>query len=181
MLKEDGEQAKLNAILIPMYVLQAASCYFVLLIVFLRLRSIKHPMTFQTTHKKLSNIVSATIWIVLFLLGTISLIASFPPVYNKTAYTIGKIILNLIFWVFPLLATIIMYVVLLYTLKKDTNSTVESTQLRNTKKTNAKLTKGVVICLVVCNAPYVLWVNYLGVNDPNGGYSANVFNTNFRV
>ena len=147
------------------------------LIVFLRLRSIKHPMTFQDTHKKLSSIVSATIWIGLSVLGLIYLAMSFPPFYNKTVYVIGWIFAIYILMVFPILLTIIMYGVLLYTLKKGTSST----HLSRKKKTMAKLSQRVVVCLVVCNVPYIVWVHYLGAKYPDGRYTENVLNTNYGV
>ena len=180
--KRAGKQWKVDAILFPVYVLQGSSCYLVGLVVLLRLLSVKHPMTFSTTHKKLSKVISVTIWIALSVIFAVMLILSF--LYHKLnaiqeqAYVIVGIIAFHIYFSLPILSTIVMYGALLYTVgqKKGTIST----QLQETKKSTAYLTKWVVICLLVCNIPWMLWVFYVGLKYPSGG-AANVFDTTFGV
>ena len=175
----------MDLILLPIWMLQGASCYFVALIVLFRLMSVKNPMTFRTglpttsKYKKLSNIISVTIGLVLLLISLIGFILSFNSSYNKTPYIICKVSAFHIFFTLPILSTLIMYGVLLCALKQ--NADTISTQLRETKDFMAKLTKGVVICLIVCNMPYIIWAQYLAVKYPNGDFAANVFNTNFGV
>ena len=165
-----------------MYVLQGSSSYLVGLIVLLRLLSVKHPMTFSTTHKKLSNVISISIWTSVSLSSVVMLIFSFLfhklNAIQKHTYLIVGGIAYFINFSLPILSTITMYGALLYTLgqKKGTISVL----LQETKKSTAKLTKWVVICLLVCNIPWILWTFYMGLKYPSGGPS-NVFDTTFGV
>ena len=52
-----------------------------------------------------------------------------------------------------------MYVVLLYILKKKTDVN-EATNKK--KKSMAKMIQGVVICLVICNLPTMIWILWWG-------------------
>ena len=165
--------------LLPIYVLQGCSCYLVAVIVFLRLVSIKTQLPTTSAHNRLSNIISVAITIVLLLISLIGFILSFNPFYNKTPHTIYKIIAFHIFFTFPILSTLIMYAVLLHMLRQKRDT--DSTKFRKTKKSLAKLTKRIVICMVVCNMPFIIWVQYLGVKFPSGGFAENVFDTNFGV
>ena len=175
----------MDALLFPVYVLQGASCYLVALIVLLRLLSLKQ--TSGTTLERLSNVISISIWITLLLISSIGFGLSF--VHHKT-FVIYRGIAFHIFFSLPILSTIIMYGVLLYKLKQETRTI--STQLRdlridtstdNIYTSTAKLTKGVVICMLVCNVPFILWMQYLGVKYQKGGlsFAANVFSTKFGV
>ena len=191
-LRGSGKQWKMDAIWLVVYVLQASSCYLVALIVYLRLLSVKHPLTFSTKHKRLSNIFSLIIWITLTLIGSVMFILSF--LFNEfnniqeQTYNIIKCITFNIFFSLPILLTIITYGVLLYTLKKRTSAI--STQLRDLHiddtstdtiyASTAKLTKRIVICLLLCNVPWILWIQYCGLKYPRGG-AANVFDTIFGV
>ena len=172
----------MDILVVPVYVLQGSSCYLVALIVFLRLLAVKHPVTYSTTHKRLSNIISVTIWIALSLIASVSLMSNvffneLKAIEEHTYLTIQGIAFTICFSL-PILSTIIMYGVLLYNLRQKTGTT--SAKLHKTKKATARLTKGVVTCLLVCNLPWVIWIQYTAIKYPRG-FAANVFDTTFGV
>ena len=94
-----------------------------------------------------------TIWITLLLIASIGYILSF---FSLRKWQTSRVIAFHIFFSLPILSTIVMYGVLLHTLKQKAD--IESNKTRETKKATAKLIKGVVICMVVFNVPYIaLW------------------------
>ena len=175
----------MDALQFPVYVLQGASCYLVALIVLLRLLSLKQISS--TTLERLSNIISVAVWITLLLISSIGFALNYV---HQKIFVVYRGIAFHIFFSLPILSSVIMYGVLLYRLKQETRAI--STQLRdlhidtstdNMYASTAKLTKGVVICMLVCNVPFILWMQYLGIKYRKGGlsFAANVFSTNFGV
>ena len=176
-----GEQWKVSAVLLPVYALQGSSCYFVALVALLRLLAVKHPLAFRATHKKLSKFITGAIWIALLLLAAIIVILSFLfhklNAIEEQTFVISGVIAFQVFFSLPILSTVIMYGALLYTLRQKK---ADTTQAQELIKSTSKLTKWIVICLLICNIPWMLWTFYTNVKYPSGG-SANVFDTTFGV
>ena len=80
-------------------------------------------------------------------------------------------------YAFPVIATVIIYGMLLYTLKKQTSIT-ERTRKRT--RSMSKMTQGVVIAVIVCNVPLMLWAQYWIVMRKQGNDEA-VFETTIGV
>ena len=80
-------------------------------------------------------------------------------------------------YAFPTIATVIIYGTLLYTLKKKAGIT-EATRMR--MRSMSKMTQGVVVAVIVCNAPLMLWAEYWIVMEKLGDDEA-VLKTTFGV
>ena len=98
-----------------------------------------------------------------------------PSVYDENAYIIANGIQFHVIYTLPIIATVIMYGILLYTLKKKTDVS-EATSMR--LKSMSKMTQGVVVGLIVCNVPLILWVQYWIVMLKQGNSDA-VFKSTF--
>ena len=91
----------------------------------------------------------------------------------------------------PIIATIVLYVMLVYTLTKEMDNTKITNSITNScsdtsdrrKKSMAKVIQGVVICLIICNLPMLAWVQWWGAMLQKGTAEARkeVFGTEFGV
>lgn len=140
----------------PFVVFAGSSTCFVALIVLLRFLSIKNPMTYKTAHKKISRIGCIVIWCTSFLVPSIAFIFQLPSLFDPVVLTetTSYVIVGIVLGVFPTLLTIISYVASLYALKQKT---VSSDQARKTIKSTSRMFGGIVIGLVVCNVPGILF------------------------
>ena len=133
--------------------------YFVALIVFLRLLAVRHPTNFEQPHEKVSRRGSRIIWAFVSIKNLFPFILKMlnyykftdrPKLYNYvhvTAFHITRTV--------PMLLTIVLYIMLVCTLnqKNPTNAAVS-----RRKRDLYRMVKGVVICMVVFNVPYIaLW------------------------
>ena len=91
----------------------------------------------------------------------------------------------------PIILTTLLYIMLVYTLKKKVANTKITNSITNNcsnttdhrKKSMAKVIQGVVICLIVCNLPMMAWVQWWGAMLQKGTKEASeeVFGTEFGV
>ena len=180
-LAKDNEDWKLYGIVFPSYALSSSSCYFVALIVFLRLYAIKQPMNYKTAHKTIGRISSILIWTFSSFASLLVFILSLPSFHTPNIHILFVTVFHL-FHSLPILLTVILYAMLLYTIKQETD--IRHTPY-TTKRSFAKMTQGVVICLIICNVPYILWfvwIQYLGALHEHGMMMMQkVYSTNFGV
>ena len=173
---------KLNGILFFSNVCTGSSCYFVALVVFLRLLTVKRPASYESMHEKLSRFGSFTIWGFSLVVWSLPLIASCPSVYDRNLYLATNFISFHVTHTIPILATVIMYFVLLWVLKKTPELSSSSSKK---KKQLMTMVRGVVVGLLICNLPYIAWVGYIGAKakDPVKGDKEfeKVFTTGFGV
>ena len=152
----------------PQDMLCFTSTNFVALIVLLRLLAVKQPLGFQAAHEKLVRYSRPIIWGVTSLIPLIGLILSIQ-LPNTFAYWFYLSLQLDALYALPIFSTIIMYFVLLHTLKQKREEVIiEATRMR--LRTLAKMTKGIVVGLVVCNLPYLVWLQtYLALWCQNNG------------
>ena len=134
-------------VLLPFMVFGCTSAYLIVLIVLLRLLSIKRPMKFDTVHKQISRIGCPIIWAYSLIAPTIVVALSTCSFFDPRAaflavYQIGGTI--------PVLLTIIIQTILLCTLRKTT--TMSDVTGRHIKAME-NMTKGMVIALIIFNVP----------------------------
>ena len=141
--------------------LTSSSYCFVGLIVFLRLQAVKWPMNYQMLHEKISHVGSIVIWCFPVVVNAPLVIMNLPGVYNLNAVRWTTIILLHVTHSIPILVTVIIYGMLLYTLRQPhSDANCASNPL---KKSLSRLIQGVVVCLVVLNLPYIAWAQNLAV------------------
>ena len=152
-------------------VLSASSCWHVALLVFLRLLAVTKPLEYEDMHKKLRYISLLIIWLLsicVCLLPLLSLI-----VKSAGLYKFSRILVLHGLHTIPLIVIAILYVKFFYEIHKSAASTNQQLQRLSqgvnmrTSKLNEmaksrqmKMMKGVVICLVVCYVPYLVWWEY---------------------
>ena len=76
----------------------------------------------------------------------------------------------------PIFVTVMIYLNLLWILRKTAAS--KTTSIR--KKSLARMVRGVVVGLLICNLPYIAWVGYIGALAKKGRFG-DAFNTPFGV
>ena len=157
---EETEQKDLAwGLSLPHIVLSSSSSYLVALIVLLQLLLVKKPTNYETLHKRVCHIGCPLIWTVSLLIPSIAyLIVYFNPgVFKPTGLFLYQFVATV-----PMLLTIVIYANLLSTLKQktilnDTQQTSIEKQIKahQTKriKSLAKMLKGIVIALIICNLP----------------------------
>ena len=130
------------------------------LIVFLRLLAAKRPLNYQNLHEKIGTVGSIIIWVVPVVVNTPILITTLPGLYEIKVVGITSITLFHVTHTAPIFATIIIYALLVYTLKQTHGDSEASITM---KKSMAKMIQGIVVCLVVLNVPYIVWVQHISV------------------
>ena len=116
-IKKANENWRLAVIHVPGTILTSYSCFFVALIVFLRVLVVKQPLTYKDAHKKIGRIGSIVIWSFALLVNLCPLIVALPPLFNISLYGITFVWTIRVSLSLPILLTLIMYGMLLYALK----------------------------------------------------------------
>ena len=111
-------------------------------------------MSFETSHIKYGRIGSATILGYCLLIPSFTFVLTAPSIYDQQLYTLANMIQFHLIYTIPITGTLIMYGLLIYALKKKKRVS-EAVNLR--LKAMARMTQGIVIGLVVCNVPLILW------------------------
>ena len=156
--KDCGEGWKIAGITFPLRVLTGSSSYLVLLIVLLRLLAVKRPMDYGPIHKKVSRIGCILIWTISLLLPLLDFLLTLPSVYNSKVYGAAAGFQFLVFFIGPTFSTVIIYCLLLCNLNPETTiSEATSSRMRGM----AKMTRGIIIGLLVCNVPGIIFNIYL--------------------
>ena len=158
-VREAGGTWRISGLLFPGQLLIASSCYFVALVVLLRLLAITQPIGYDTLHQKIGIIGSIAIWVFSLLLNLIPMIISLPPYFEGSLYNSAHL------WVFrlcssvPVLLTLFLYGLLLYKVKQigGGHDTSTSQLVKRQLAQMANMIQGIVIWVVICNVPYIAW------------------------
>ena len=144
------------------YTFKIASCYFVALIVFLRMAMVRNPTKFRAFHKKITMPSCILIWILVVAL------CFFPTAYLQS-HVINDNYIDSILVIMrlhtgvtlPISFAILINVYLsLYLKQSKTPTNNLSRNEQNNKVSFQKLINGLVIWLIVCNAPFIAWLHY---------------------
>ena len=179
-IRKANENWRLAAIHVPGTVFTSSSCFFVALIVFLRLLVIKHPLSYHTAHDKIGRIGSIAIWSFALLVNLCPLIVSIPPIFEIPLYGNTYILAIRISYSFPILLTLLIYGLLLRALKQEIQEIDVNGSMNRIKENLAKMIQGIVLFVVICNVPYVAWFEYLFAML-NKGRASEIWNTNSGV
>ena len=164
---------------------QNASAYFVFLIVALRLQIIKNPLeSDKDLLQRVTRISCNVIWCLCIIINFLPIAASIPlasqespcnprDMTNSIEITdcmkkIGEtkstltacwfIVLHAGITV-PLALTIVTNILLIISVRKM-KSESESTAKKKNWQRLERLTDGVVLCLIICNIPYIAWYHW---------------------
>ena len=143
------------------------SSLLVALIVFLRLLMVRHPMSYQRAHKPISRIGCTVAWAFPLLVSSTKLVVSLPSLYDFNLYNTFCMVVNYGLLVAPIMLTALVYVMLLCSLRQKSilNELVVGTSIADATnkrlKHLAKMTRGVVVGLIVCNVPGLAYSSYL--------------------
>ena len=156
------EEWKIRLAYMCFYTFQIASCYFVALIVFLRMTMVRNPTGFKAFHKKITMPSCISIWLLVVVLY------SAPAIYLQSHVINNINITNVIITVrlhtgvtLPILFSILINVYLrIYLNQSKTPAINFKRNKQNNKSSFRKLIKGLVIWLVICNTPFIVWRHY---------------------
>ena len=142
-------------------VLETSSCLHVTLLVFLRLLAIQKPLTYAELHGKLRYISIIIIWIISIVIQLIALIIL---IFEKgNVYLYYKDVTLHSFHTFPVICIIIMYTLLIWTLKKKKREIKDIRRSMEQDTINKKMTllvQRVVLVLIICYVPFLGWRQY---------------------
>ena len=146
---------------------QIASTYFVFLIVLLRLVIIYKPMIMMSLERKTTKIFTTLAWVIALVLNFLPIIVTAG--YDKTTKPeekgwnmIAYLIQINVGITLPLSLTIIANVLTSIKLRQKTNDgqSVSGKESKNNENFR-KLINGLVVWLIVCNAPYIAWYHWV--------------------
>ena len=175
--RECGEVWRLAGMAWPGWSLSGTSSSLVALIVLLRLIMVKRPMSYRSIHKAVSRIGCIFVWMFPVLVSSTKFILSLPPLYDVNVFRPFVMVENFVIVMAPILLTVFLYIILLCSLNPQSAIT-EGTITR--MKALAKMTRGVVVGLIVCNVPGLAYWSYL-VYTIWRGKSDEVFTSPFKV
>ena len=184
----NNEEWKIAIVRLCYITFQVASSYFVFFIVLLRLIIIYNPMMVMNLETRTAKICTRAIWGLAFLLNLLPVLCSIgyhektksrtytdwrrDGIYisydTKDALMISYMIVANVGIALPLFLTIIAYIVTTIVLKNKKQNKETGKESSNTE-TFRKLINGLVIWLIVCNAPYIVWHNWVLFVYLNGG------------
>ena len=150
-------------------IVSSSSCLHVAFLVLLRVLAVTKPLGYEDIHKKLRHIILGTIWILSICVCILPVISERFHVEWLYTFSRGLVLHGL--HTVPIIAIIILYVIFFYTIHKSVASTnqelrTSGIQMRTSrframaKSRQMKMMKGVVVCLVVCYVPYLIWWEY---------------------
>ena len=129
------------------------SSLLVALIVLLRLLMVKQPTNYRSIHKAASRIGCIFVWVFPLGVSSIKFIISLPPLYDANIYRPFLVIENFTIVTAPILLTVLLYAILLCSLNPQSSMNQATIARVNAL---AKMTRGVVVGLLVCNVPGLL-------------------------
>ena len=147
-------------------------------------------MNYTTKHERIERIGRITIWVVSVIIPALIFLLSLPYFYDVDLWVGCRIVGFHALFTLPILSTIVMYFMLVYTLKKKMEKTEITNVITNTcnntrnqMKNMTRMTRGVVICLLICNLPMMAWAQWWGLMLQKGTEEAmkEVFGTHFGV
>ena len=154
--RECNEYWRNYGAMFPFMALGGSSSYFVTLIVLLRLFTITKPLGYEAAHKKISRIACPIIWTLSLLLPLVVLIFSLPSVFDPGVFYIVMMGSMQILGAVPMVSTLIIYGILLYTLKKSKRVSLTATTSKRMKSLE-RMTHGIIAALVLLNGPGALF------------------------
>ena len=155
----------------PYIWLRGTSTLLVTLIVLLRVLMVIQPLNYQDVHKAISRIGCIVAWVVSLLVSSTYFIVSLPGLYDLNIYNTFVGIVNHGLGTAPILLTVLLYAILLCSLNPQANRLAKSF---------AKMTHGIVIGLIVCNIPGLIYISYVGAMLRKGN-SDDIFTSNTAV
>ena len=148
---------------------QNASCYFVFLIVFLRLKFVRNPIREDT--KRITKIACLAVWCFVIVVNILPLAASIPLATKETIsdreeamkvkmpHMICYIIVLHLGITFPLILTVVAKAKLSFSVNKMKRSSLNTNKVKNWGRLE-RLTNGLVVWLIICNVPYIAWYHW---------------------
>ena len=174
MVKENRYKGKIMEdftsilVLFAPHALELSSILHVTLLVFLRLLAVRDPLATPERRVKLRHVSIALIWTISLLLPTIFLIATLLDAGSFHKY-FNIIYLNC-FEIFPVICIVVMYYVLIRTLRKKKNENKDNSMgfkqiIQNStadgyNKKMQLLVGRLVIVLLFCYVPFLACMNY---------------------
>ena len=147
-------------------ILSSSSCLHVQLLVFLRLLAVSKPLKYKEIHRSLRHISITIIWI-------LSICVCLIPVFtmrflpdNRLSFYCNRILVLHGLHTIPILCIVLLYVILIRTIHNTRRSvsSISSSPCISTimagRNRQRKMMKGIVVCLIVCYLPYLLWWEY---------------------
>ena len=157
-------------------VLEMSSVLHVALLVFLRLFAVLKPMSYTDVHVKMRFISIPIIWTASIFFHIINRVFLFAG--TITHFYIANLFILFSFSVLPVISILIMYLILVYTLRKNKMSATKesyqdtpSTPVDTIQKKMTLVVQRVVLVLIFCYGPFVIWkvYFYFVVNTRDGG------------
>ena len=201
MIKENDEDWKIALIRVFPMSLQGSSCFLVSLIVYFRLKVMNNPIEFEQNYRKTGRYVSIMIWIFSFAVNLLPCLVSINKTGGIRDDDIRRHIFSGSFLVVlhttttvPVFLSAVFYLCMLWSLRsfnrrcsygdiqRDIQLDVQGDACElnrrcsfETVKRTKSLTKfinTIVLCLVACNVPYIIWYQYIGQLAIEGNISA---------
>ena len=142
-------------------ILETSSVLHVALLVFLRLLAILTPFKYQEIHIKLRHVSIVIIWLISICIHLIETVTSITFHMDFFSFPYKYFVVH-VFHTIPIVGIVIMYVGLLWILKKKRNQAKQNmTDVGTTINMKmALLVQRVVIFLLVCYVPFLAWKQY---------------------
>ena len=201
MIKENDEDWKIALIRVLPMSLQGSSCFLVSLIVYFRLKVMNNPIEFEQNYRKTGRYVSIMIWIFSFTINLLPCLVSINKTGGIRDDDIRRHIFSGSFLVvlhttttLPVFLSAIFYLCMIWSLRsfnrrcsygdvegdiqldvqgdaRDLNRRCSFETVKRTKSLT-KFINTIVLCLVACNVPYIIWYQYIGQLAIEGNISA---------
>ena len=156
---------KLAVLQFFIFTFQTVSCYFVLLVVVLRISMVTNPTGFRNFHKKFARILVIIIYFFAVILNTVPIFSTMPAIVGPYApldtKNIGYIVALHLGLTTPVLLSMFGNVFqTVYLARRDTPYDNVSKQEKKRGSSFQKLINGYVIWLIICNCPYIAMFHY---------------------
>ena len=161
----DDESWKIAILRFFIFIFQCASCYFIALIVILRIKMVSDPTGFHSFHKKYAKISVIIIWCISIVLNSAPIFGTIPeiigpnaPVNEKNVPYVTLLHLGL---TTPLVLSVVVNIYLSVYLSSFKTPSNNFTNEENKRAASfQKLINGYVVWLIICNCPYIAAFHY---------------------
>ena len=207
MIKENDEDWKIALIRVLPMSLQGSSCFLVSLIVYFRLKVMNNPIEFEQNYRKTGRYVSIMIWIFSFTVNLLPCLVSINKTGGIREDDIRRHIFSGSFLVVlhttttvPVFLSAVFYLCMIWSLRsfnrrcsygdvqgelqldarggaRDLHRRCSYETVKRTTKSLTKFINTIVLCLVACNVPYIIWYQYIGQLAIEGNISAYLAST----
>ena len=148
-------------------VMTTSNCFFVTLLVFLRMIAIEKPLQYERMHKRFRRTAVITIWVSAFVLCVLPVISA--P-FSKGFNIFARFLTLHFCHTFPICMIIIIDIRVVYMLCRSVDNISNGQDaselpqiqdarrnLQDKKNQLSRMLAGVVTCLIICYAPYLIW------------------------